>query len=284
MNILRTVAEVRQALAPARREGKRIGFVPTMGALHAGHLSLLRRARELCDVTIVSLFVNPLQFNDPKDLERYPRDERRDAALVSNEGIDWMFAPSAEDMYAAGASTVVEVRGVSEPLEGAMRGPSHFRGVATVVMKLFNIVQPDVALFGQKDAQQVAVIKRMVRDLDVPVQIEVCPTIRESDGLAMSSRNVLLSPNDRQHALALHRALSAAEQAVARGERDVAKVIGMARAAMSTFDVEPEYLEAVSNDTLRPVTSVDGETLLAVAARVGNVRLIDNVVLRPAGD
>jgi pantoate--beta-alanine ligase len=281
MNIVRTVAEVRQALAPARREGKRIGFVPTMGAFHAGHLSLMRRARELSDVTVVSLFVNPLQFNDPNDLERYPRDERRDGALASNEGIDWMFAPSPEDMYAAGASTVVEVRGVSEPLEGAMRGPSHFRGVATVVMKLFNIVQPDIAFFGQKDAQQVAVIKRMVRDLDVPIRIEVCPTVRESDGLAMSSRNALLSPNDRQQALALHRALSAAEQAVARGERDAAKVVGMARAAMSTFSVEPEYLEAVSTETLRPVTRVDSETLIAVAARVGNVRLIDNVVLDP---
>ena len=279
MNVVRTVAEVRQALAPARREGKTIGFVPTMGAFHAGHLSLMRRARDLCDVSVVSLFVNPTQFNDPRDLERYPRDERRDAAMVSNEGVDWLFAPSADEMYAGGASTIVEVRGISEPLEGASRGPAHFRGVSTVVTKLFNIVQPDVAIFGQKDAQQVLVIKRMVRDLDVPVRIEVCPTIRESDGLAMSSRNALLSAEDRQQALALHRALTAAEQAVERGERDAAKVLGMAHAAMSTFGVDPEYLEMVSTDTLRPVTRLDGEALLAVAARVGGVRLIDNVLL-----
>jgi pantoate--beta-alanine ligase len=280
MNVIRTIAEMRAALAPARQAGKRIGFVPTMGAFHAGHLSLMRRARELSDVTVVSLFVNPTQFNDPRDLERYPRDERRDVAMSSNEGMDWMFAPSADEMYGGGASTIVEVRGVSEPLEGASRGPAHFRGVATVVSKLFNIVQPDIAFFGQKDAQQVLVIKRMVRDLDIPVRIEVCPTVRESDGLALSSRNALLSSSARQHALALHRALSAAEQAVARGERDTAKVLGMARAAMSTFEVEPEYLEAVSTDTLRPVSRIDGETLLAVAARVGGVRLIDNVVLR----
>jgi len=280
MNVVRTIREMRDVLAPARKAGKRIGFVPTMGAFHAGHLSLMRRARERCDVTVVSLFVNPTQFNDPGDLDRYPRDERRDVALASNEGVDWMFAPDAAEMYRAGASTFVDVRGVSEPLEGTSRGPSHFRGVATVVAKLFNIVQPDMAFFGQKDAQQVLVIKRMVRDLDMPVGIEVCPTVRESDGLAMSSRNALLSAAARQKALALHRALSAAEQAVARGERDTAKVLGMARAAMSTFDVEPEYLEAVSTDSLRPVPRIDGETLLAVAARVGGVRLIDNVFLR----
>jgi len=280
MKVVRTIGEMRAALAPARQAAKRIGLVPTMGAFHAGHLSLMRRARELSDVTVVSLFVNPTQFNDPRDLERYPRDERRDVAMASNEGVDWVFAPSPDEMYGGGASTFVDVRGVSEPLEGASRGPGHFRGVATVVSKLFNIVQPDVAFFGQKDAQQVLVIKRMVRDLDIPVRIEVCPTVRESDGLAMSSRNALLSPDARQHALALHRALSAAEQAVARGERDTAKVLGMARATMSTFAVEPEYLEAVSTDTLRPVSRIDGETLVAVAARVGGVRLIDNVLVR----
>ena len=279
MNVIRTIAELREVLAPIRKAGKRIGFVPTMGAFHAGHVSLMRRSREQCDVTVVSLFVNPTQFNDPKDLERYPRDERRDVAMASNEGVDWMFAPAADEMYHAGASTVVEVRTVSEPLEGTSRGPAHFRGVATVVTKLFNIVQPDVAFFGQKDAQQVLVIKRMVRDLDMPVRIEVCPTVRESDGLAMSSRNALLSPSARQHALALYRALTAAEQAVERGERETAKLLGMARAAMNTFDVQPEYLEAVSTETLKPVDRVDGETLLAVAARVGGVRLIDNVLL-----
>jgi pantoate--beta-alanine ligase len=263
MNIVRTVTELREALAPARREGKRIGFVPTMGAFHAGHLSLMQRARETCDIVVVSLFVNPTQFNDPADLEQYPRDERRDAAMASNAGVDWLFAPSVEEMYPAGAGTFVEVRGISEPLEGEARGPTHFRGVATVVTRLFNVVQPDVAFFGQKDAQQALVIRRMVRDLAFPVEIEVCPTVRESDGLAM------------------YRGLEAAEQAAARGERDVLRLLGMARAAMSTFTVQPEYLAAVSPETLLPVTRVDGggPVLVAVAARVGNVRLIDNVIL-----
>ena len=281
MNLVRTVAELREALAPARRDGKRIGFVPTMGAFHAGHLSLMQRARDTCDVVVVSLFVNPTQFNDPADLERYPRDERRDAAMASNAGVDWLFAPSVEEMYPAGAGTFVEVRGISEPLEGEARGPTHFRGVATVVTKLFNIVQPDLAFFGQKDAQQALVIRRMVRDLAFPLAIEVCPTVRESDGLAMSSRNALLSEKDRARALALYRGLEAAEQAAARGERDVVRLLGMARAAMSTFEVQPEYLAAVSAETLLPVTRVDGggPVLVAVAARVGNVRLIDNLIL-----
>jgi pantoate--beta-alanine ligase len=282
MNVMRSVAELRAALAPERRAAKRIGFVPTMGAFHAGHLSLMRRARETCDISVVSLFVNPTQFNDPADLERYPRDERRDVALASNEGVDLLFAPAVGEMYPAGASTFVEVSGVSEPLEGEFRGVSHFRGVATVVTKLFNIVQPDIAFFGQKDAQQALVIKRMVRDLAMPLVVEVCPTVRESDGLAMSSRNALLSTKDRQRALALYRGLEAAEAAVARGERDAARIVGMARAAMSTFDVKTEYLEIVSPESLQPLKTLDGEALLAVAARVGNVRLIDNSFLRPA--
>jgi pantoate--beta-alanine ligase len=281
MNVVRTISELRGSLAPLRREGKRIGFVPTMGAFHAGHLALMQRARTTCDTTVVSLFVNPAQFNDPADLERYPRDERRDVALASNEGVDFLFAPDVSSIYPSGFSTTVEVAGITEPLEGAVRGTSHFRGVATVVTKLFNIVQPDVAVFGQKDAQQALVIRRMVRDLDMPIVIDVCPTVREGDGLAMSSRNALLSSADRQRALALFRGLEAAEAAVRRGERDAPKVLGMARAAMSAFDVTPEYLEAVSTETLRPVSRIDAETLVAVAARLGAVRLIDNMLLRP---
>lgn len=283
MKTVRSIAELRAELGESRRASKRIGFVPTMGAFHAGHLSLMRRAREECDVVVVSLFVNPTQFNDPADLDRYPRDERRDTSLASNERVDLLFAPSVDEMYPEGATTMVEVGGISEPLEGVSRGASHFRGVATVVTKLFNIVQPAIAYFGQKDAQQALVIKRMVRDLAIPVHIEVCPTVRESDGLAMSSRNALLSTKDRQRALALYRGIEAAEAAVARGERDTTRILGMARAAMSTFDVKLEYIDIVSADSLAPVGKIDGEALLAVAARVGSVRLIDNAMLRPSG-
>ncbi len=284
MRTLRTVAEVRAALRPARREERTIGLVPTMGALHDGHLSLVRRAREDCDQVVVSLFVNPTQFDDTGDLASYPRDERRDAALAAEAGADLLFAPAVDEVYPSGFSTFVRVGGeLTERLEAAQRGPQHFHGVTTVVTKLLNMVGPDVAYFGQKDAQQALVIRKLVRDLDVPVRIEVCPTVREPDGLALSSRNVHLKGDDRKRALALHRALGVAEAAVAAGERDAAAVTNAARAAMNDFGVESEYLELVSADTLAPVAAIDGEVLVVIAARVGGTRLIDNTILNPNG-
>jgi len=220
MTTIRTVADLRAALGAPRRAGEVVGLVPTMGALHEGHLSLMRRARAECDVSVVSLFVNPTQFNEARDLDAYPRDEALDIALAEQAGADYLFAPAAQDVYPPGFATTVSVAGVTETLEGAHRGRAHFDGVTTIVTKLFNMVSPDVAYFGQKDAQQAFVIRRMVRDLDIPVAIEVCPTVRETDGLAMSSRNVHLSPADRARATALHRALSAAADAVRAGERD----------------------------------------------------------------
>jgi len=225
------------------------------------------------------LFVNPTQFNDAADLEAYPRDEARDAAIAQSGGVDVLFAPDAGEMYKNDASTTIAVGGVSESLEGESRGPGHFRGVATVVAKLFNIVQPTVAYFGQKDAQQALVVRRMVRDLDIPVRIEVCPTIREPDGLAMSSRNVRLAPAARAQALALRRGLDAAVAAIASGERNAARIEGRGRQAMEALGVEPEYFAVVSAATLAPVRSLSGEILVAVAARVGGVRLIDNEIV-----
>ena len=283
MRTLRTIAELRAALAGPRGDGRAIGLVPTMGSLHEGHLSLIRRARQECDEVVVSLFVNPAQFDDPGDLRAYPRDEARDAELAAEAGADLLFAPPPEEVYPPGFSTTVAVRGVSEPLEGEHRGVAHFDGVTTVVTKLLNMVGPDVAYFGQKDAQQALVIAKLVRDLDMPVRIEVAPTVREPDGLALSSRNARLEGSDRERALALAEALRAAEEAVAAGERDVHRVRTAALAAMKTYDVEPEYLELVSTTDLSPVAAIDGETLLAVAARVGGVRLIDNTILSTNG-
>jgi pantoate--beta-alanine ligase len=280
MRTLRTVSELRVALDAPRREGHSIGLVPTMGAFHAGHLSLMRRAREECDVVVVSLFVNPTQFGVGEDLTRYPRDEARDAALASEVGVDILFAPPVEKVYPAGFATSVEVADLTQGLCGAHRGAEHFRGVATVVAKLLNMVGPDVAYFGQKDAQQALVIQRMVRDLDFPTQIEICPTIRDEDGLALSSRNAYLDPADRRRALALSRALAAAERAVAEGETDADAILTIAREQLDAEEVEPEYLELVSADSLDPVSEVEGEALLAVAAQVGSARLIDNTILR----
>ena len=283
MRILRTKSEVRAALREPRRQERTIGLVPTMGALHEGHLSLIRRAREECDEVVVSLFVNPTQFNEASDLEAYPRDESADAALAAESGADLLFAPPLEEIYPPGFATSVRVAGITEPLEGEGRGPEHFDGVATVVTKLLNIVGPDVAYFGQKDAQQALVIRRAVTDLDLDVRIEVCPTVREPDGLALSSRNVRLKGHDRERALALHRALTAAETTVARGERDAAVVTAAAKAAMDAFGVDPEYLAVVDANTLAPVAAIEDETLVAVAARVGETRLIDNTLISPNG-
>jgi pantoate--beta-alanine ligase len=281
MRTVRTVAELRSVLALARRKGHAIGLVPTMGALHDGHLSLISHARAHCDVVIVSLFVNPAQFNERADLERYPRDERRDAELAAVTGADVLFAPSVEEVYPSGFATSVEVLGVSERLEGESRGSEHFRGVATVVTKLLCMALPDVAYFGQKDAQQVVVIRRLASDLNLPVKIEALPTVREPDGLALSSRNALLSAEDRTRALALPAALRAAAALAADGERSAQALLDAAREAMRPFDVEPEYVALVEPDTLEPVESLDGEALLALAARVGEVRLIDNTTLSP---
>jgi pantoate--beta-alanine ligase len=283
MRTVRTVAELRSELRPARREERVIGLVPTMGALHEGHLSLVRHARATCDVVVVSLFVNPAQFNEAADLAAYPRAEQRDAALVAEIGADLLFAPAPDEVYPPGFATTVHVSGLTETLEGEHRGVSHFDGVATVVTKLLNMVGPDVAFFGQKDAQQALVIRALVRDLDLPVRIEVRPTVREPDGLALSSRNVHLRGADRERALALRDALAAAEASLGAGERDADVLREAALAAMRGRGVEPDYLELVRPDDLSPVSRVEGEVLVAVAASVGSTRLIDNTILNANG-
>ncbi len=284
MRTLRTVAEVRTALRPARREERTIALVPTMGALHAGHLALVERARGECDEVVVSLFVNPTQFGDPDDLATYPRDEDRDAVLAAEAGADLLFAPGAGELYPPGFATHVALEGpLVETLEGAHRGPEHFRGVATVVTKLLNVVQPDVAFFGQKDAQQTIAVRRLVADLNLPVRVDVAPTVREEDGLALSSRNVRLAPADRERALALPAALAAAADAHASGERDVAALGSKARAAMATFGVDPEYLALVDPESLAPVDPAEEQVLVVVAATVGGVRLIDNQLIANPG-
>ena len=284
MIVLRTVADVRAALEHPRRVGVRIGLVPTMGAFHDGHLSLMRRARAGCGVVVVSLFVNAPQFNESADLDAYPRDEARDVALAADAGADFLFAPSAEEMYPAGFSSTVSVAVPVDRLEGRRRGATHFDGVATIVTKLFNIVRPDVSYFGQKDAQQAHMIKRLVRDLNIPVRIEVCPTVREHDGLAMSSRNAHLDPPDRIQATALHRALRAAAGCIAAGERRPAAAIERARAELDSPGVQTEYFELVDPETLAPVEQIDGSVLALVAAQVGGTHLIDNQLLSTAQD
>ncbi|HEV2998107.1 MAG TPA: pantoate--beta-alanine ligase, partial [Solirubrobacteraceae bacterium] len=279
--LARTVEELRGVLAPERRAGQTVGLVPTMGALHEGHLSLVERAREQCEVVVVSLFVNPAQFGESADLERYPRREEQDAKLLERAGADVLFAPSVEEVYPRGFATQVQVLGVSEPLEGAARGPEHFRGVATVVAKLLGMVQPDVAYFGQKDAQQVLVIRRLVADLNLPVRVEVCPTLRESDGLAMSSRNALLDPAARVRARCLYAGLRAAAELAAAGERSAEVLLDAARAPLARSQVDPEYLVLVDPETLEPLRELDRPALLTLAARIGGVRLIDNLTLHP---
>jgi pantoate--beta-alanine ligase len=278
---VRTIREVREVLAPERRAGRSIGLVPTMGSFHEGHLSLVRRARQECDVVVVSLFVNPTQFGPAEDLDTYPRDEARDRRLAEDEGVDVLFAPPVEEVYPDGFDTTVTVGGLTRVLDGdpARRGPGHFAGVATVVTKLLNMVGPDVAYFGQKDAQQALMIRKLARDLDIPVHIEVCPIVRDPDGLALSSRNAYLSADERERALALSRALRAAEDVVAGGRLEAAAVLAAARRKLDEAGVEPEYLELRSADDLSEVERVNGSTLLAVAARVGRARLIDNAIL-----
>jgi pantoate--beta-alanine ligase len=271
---IRTVAEMQAHSRAARAAGRTIGLVPTMGAFHAGHESLMRAARAGTDDMVVSLFVNPAQFNDPRDLEAYPRDEQRDAAIAAELGADVLFAPSPDAVYPDGFATTVGVQGLSDVLEGAHRGSGHFAGVCTVVAKLFNMVAPDVAYFGQKDAQQVAVLRRMTRDLDFPLRLEVLPTIREPDGLAMSSRNARLSTEDRTRAAGLSAALSAAAGAIGDDP------LGAGFAVLREHGIEPEYLALVDPDTFQEPTT--GRVLVAVAAVVGDTRLIDNVLIERA--
>ena len=281
--VLRAKAALRAELDEPRRQGLTIGLVPTMGYLHDGHLSLLRAARAECDLVVMSLFVNPTQFGPGEDLERYPRDEERDLRLASEAGVDFVYAPPVAEVYPEGFATAVEVGGdLTEVLDGdpTRRGPEHFRGVTIVVAKLFNSVGPDVAYFGQKDAQQAAVIRRMAQDLDFPVRIEVLPTVREADGLAMCSRNAYLDAEARERAAALSRALRAAE----RGAREGSLRAGLdaARRELESAGIKPEYLEARDAAGLEPVTEMNGRpVLVAVAAMVGGARLIDNVLIRP---
>lgn len=285
MRIVRTVVDARAVLTDARRRTSKIGLVPTMGAFHEGHLSLMRRARAECDLVVVSLFINPTQFNDPADLDAYPRDERRDAALAAEVGVDLLFAPPAEELYPVDFAARVSVGAVAETLEGAQRGPGHFDGVATIVLKLLNIVGPDFVYFGQKDAQQTAVVRRLVRDLNVPVSVEVCPTVRAPNGLALSSRNLRLSDDERVRATALYRALIAAARAIADGERDPAVATGAARQELATSGIDPEYFELVDPQTFVPVAVLDGDVLAVVAAPLEGARLIDNLAIRvPAAE
>jgi pantoate--beta-alanine ligase len=286
MRVVRTKAELRAELAGSRREGRSIGFVPTMGYLHDGHRSLLEAARKRCDLVVMSLFVNPTQFRPGEDLAAYPRDEARDAEIAEGAGVDLLFAPDTEEVYPEGYTTSVIVEGLSEVLCGdqSRRGLEHFRGVTTVVAKLFNIVQPDVAFFGQKDAQQAIVIRRMVRDLDFPVEIEVVPTVREPDGLALSSRNVYLSEDERRRAVALSQALARVRELADPGSA-VDAAIAEARGILAAADIEPEYLEARDAETLETVSSFNGRpVLVAVAAPLGRARLIDNVLIDSQGD
>jgi len=279
MEILRSVAEVREWAREARREGNTVGLVPTMGALHMGHASLIRAARKSCDLAIVSIFVNPTQFGPNEDYERYPRSFEADCVLARTEGATVVFAPPADEMFPAGAATFVEVEGLSRRLDGASR-PGHFRGVATVVAKLMIATEPDRAFFGQKDAAQVAVLRRMVADLQLPTEIVVCPIVRELDGLALSSRNVYLSSEERRQALTLSRAIRQVETLVANGEQRAAMLTEVAR---EVFAQEPsvrvDYIELVNWATLESVGTAALGTLFAVAAWVGATRLIDNTIL-----
>ncbi len=279
MKRIQSIAEMKAACRQVSHNGQTLGFVPTMGALHEGHLSLVRAAKSRCRVAAVSIFINPLQFGPTEDLAKYPRMLERDAQLLEELGVDLLFLPAPDEMYAPGAQTYVVVEGLSDKLDGASR-PGHFRGVATVVTKLLEIVRPDCAFFGQKDAAQIAVLRKMVDDLDMDVEMIVCPIVREKDGLAMSSRNVYLTPEQRQQARVLHRSLMRVQLAADRGERDAAKLAEIGKQVIAE---EPgarlDYLAIVDPDTLDPVADVGQGALVAVAAYFGSTRLIDNILL-----
>jgi pantoate--beta-alanine ligase len=279
MKICNTIEDMRAACRAVRRDGKRLGFVATMGALHEGHLSLVRAGKRGCDAVVASIFVNPTQFGPAEDLAKYPRTLDRDRELLEKEGVELLFAPAVEEMYRAGGGTWVEVEGLSGKLDGASR-PGHFRGVATVVAKLFHVIEPEAAYFGQKDAAQVAVIRRMVRDLNFPVEIVACPIVREADGLAMSSRNAYLNPTQRKQALVLHRSLMRVKKMWEGGEGSVETLRAAGREELSKENsVQLDYFEMVDPDSLDPVGNAGKGTLVAVAAIVGTTRLIDNIQL-----
>jgi pantoate--beta-alanine ligase len=280
---VKRIGDVQREVRKARGMGLRVGLVPTMGALHEGHASLIRAARAECGYVAVSLFVNPTQFGPGEDLARYPRPIQNDLAVCRREGADLVFAPAAAEMYPEGFATTVRVAGLSEKMCGAFR-PGHFDGVCTVVAKLLAIVQPDAAYFGEKDAQQLAIVRRMAADLDLPVEIRGCPLVREPDGLALSSRNAYLGAEERQRALALSAALAEAKFALAAGERDAAKVAAAVRRRLeAAAGVEIQYVAVVDPDTLADLARIADKVLVAVAAKVGATRLIDNVLLRDLG-
>jgi pantoate--beta-alanine ligase len=284
VKILKTISEMRVATRALTRAGKRLGFVPTMGALHEGHLSLVRAARAASEVVAASIFVNPTQFGPNEDLAKYPRSFERDCELLEREGVQLLFAPAVEEMYPAGAVTWVTVEGLSEKLDGRSR-PGHFRGVTTVVAKLLHVIEPDVAFFGQKDAAQVAIIRGMVRDLNLPVEIVVCPIVREADGLAMSSRNAYLDPEQRKQALVLRRSLLRVKELADRGEQHAAALTAAGREELARENgVRLDYFEIVNAETLDPVEDVSAGGLVAVAAYVGSTRLIDNLVFEKIGE
>jgi len=280
VKVVKSVAGMKALARRWKKEGKTVGFVPTMGYLHEGHLSLVRESKERTDVTVVSIFVNPAQFGPREDFETYPRDLEKDSAYLRKGGVDCLFCPEAADVYPPGYRTYVEVHGLQDRLCGKSR-PGHFRGVATVVLKLFNIVRPDLAFFGAKDAQQVLIIERMAADLDLDVEVVTCPLVREPDGLALSSRNAYLGPEERRAALVLSRSLRWAERAVAAGERDAAKLVAGIRSAI---EAEPlsrvDYVEALNPLDLEPVAEIRGDILIALAVFIGSTRLIDNIRLR----
>jgi pantoate--beta-alanine ligase len=279
MRICNTIEDMRAASRAERRGNKRLGFVPTMGALHEGHLSLVRDAKASCDAVAASIFVNPTQFGPAEDLAKYPRSFDRDRELLEKEGVELLFAPSVEEMYPAGAVTWVTVEGLSGKLDGRSR-PGHFRGVTTVVAKLFHIVEPDAAFFGQKDAAQVAIVRRMVRDLNFPVEIVACPIVREPDGLAMSSRNAYLDEQQRKQALVLHRSLLRVKKSWDAGERRASNLVAVGCEEIAAEkSVRLDYFEIVDPDSLNAVERVAEGALVAVAAFVGTTRLIDNILL-----
>jgi len=279
--VVTTVADVRNALSAARQSGQKLGLVPTMGALHEGHLSLVRAAKAECDVTVVSIYVNPSQFAPDEDLQKYPRMLEADLEKLAACGVDMVLAPSSEEVYHPGHVTWVEVGGVAEPLEGRCR-PGHFRGVATIVLKLLSMMQPDAAYFGQKDYQQALVIRRMVADLNVPVEIRVCPTVREPDGLAMSSRNAYLGPDARQRAVVLWKSLQLAAELVAGGDRDAGTITQRMREMILTAKgAQIDYVALVDPETLQPVERLAGPTLAALAVKIDGTRLIDNEIVQP---
>lgn len=280
MEVIKKKDKMRGLVDEAKARGETVGLVPTMGFFHEGHLELMRRARAECDVVVVTLFVNPTQFGPGEDLDAYPRDFERDRALAESVGVDYIFAPEVEEMYPEGAATFVEVEELHRVMCGRTR-PGHFRGVATIVSKLFNIVPAHRAYFGQKDAQQLVIIRKMAADLDFPIEIIPVPTVRESDGVAMSSRNTYLEPEEREQAIALHRSLEAARLLVEQGQRQAGKIRSAMENLISTFPlVNLEYISICDNIFLRPLEELSGEVLVAVAARIGRARLIDNMVFR----